>query len=159
MKLSESGNRHYTDDEIEVIAEKLLGMGVSSYGRDEIKHTSYGRAIEQLKRERDEAIAECVKLRERVDSFTKSGFKKGINWLWTQRDELKAALVAVTKERDEYKAETIESAEMLITKDLQIRRMRDCVLFFSSVIKRGEAWSEECAESLKRALAKEWPGE
>ena len=37
-----------------------------------------------------EALAEIERLQERVSSFTESGFDKGINWLWVERDRLMA---------------------------------------------------------------------
>lgn len=36
----------------------------------------------------------------------------------------------------------------------QVARLRMCALFFSSVIKSGEPWTEECETSLKEALAR-----
>jgi len=130
MKLSESGSRHYTDDEIENITKNLFEVGSSSYTNGEVVHTSYGRVIEQLKIERDEANALHVEACDHV------------RILHGEYGQLKLKYLAETRQLEGH-----------------IRRMRDCVLFFSSVIKSGEKWSEECEASIRRALAKERDGE
>jgi hypothetical protein len=134
MKLSELGSRHYTDDEIENITKNLFEVGSSSYANGEVVHTSYGCAMEQLKMERDEEKA-----------LGAAAFRDCLR-ITAERDEAVNASIAL--------AETL--GQTLKTHDGHIRRLRDCALFFSSVIKSGEPWTEECEESLKRALAKEW---
>ena len=77
MRLSESGNRHYTDDEIECVIKKLIDVGRYDYTYDgKPEHTSYGRVMEQLKRERDQALAGVERLRAKYESRCACGNAK-----------------------------------------------------------------------------------
>lgn len=60
-----------------------------------------------------ELLAEITSLEEKVTSFTESGYEKGINWLWTERDFWRESNHTACRERDEA-LEALREAEIML---------------------------------------------